>query len=236
MKNYVIAGLFLLAGLSHAQAQKKTIKKSSAAASVRPYALKTNADSVSYAIGMAVAKMYARQGIKTIDAVSMNRGLQAVLAGSKPLLEDNAADIVILKTTNPAAAKRVEEGAKFLSANKSRAGVKTTPSGLQYKVIRTGTGIMPMANDTVQAHYAGTLIDGTEFDSSYKRKAPESFPLNAVIKGWTEGLQLMAEGSKYQLFIPHRLAYGTMDRGPEIPGGSVLIFDIELLKVMKAKK
>ena len=223
--------------LPQAQKPKKTVKRSSPVTSAtRAYALKTNADSLSYAIGMAVAKMYSKQGIKTIDAVTLNKGVQAILASQKPLLDDNQADIVILKTTNPAAAARVRNGAIFLLKNKSRPGVYTTSSGLQYEVIRTGTGIRPMATDTVEAHYAGALTDGTEFDSSYKRGEPTTFPLNAVIKGWTEGLQLMAEGAKYRLYIPHRLAYGTMDRGPEIPGGSVLIFDIELLKVMKAKK
>ena len=235
MKYYLIAGICLVA--FSVQAQKKTIKKTTSSKVVaKSYSLKTLNDSVSYAIGMATAKMYSSQGIKAINSSSLSKGVQDVLAKNKILLEDNQADITILKVTNPAAAKRVEAGAKFLAVNKTKEGVKTTTSGLQYQVIREGSGMKPMASDTVEANYFGTLIDGSEFDSSYKRGEPTSFPLNRVIKGWTEGLQLMSEGAKYRLFIPHRLAYGTVDRGAEIPGGSTLIFEIELLKVKKSKK
>lgn len=128
--------------------------------------------------------------------------------------------------------KNKKEGDEFLSKNKTAEGVKSTASGLQYKVITEGKGAKPSASDMVEVHYAGTLIDGTEFDSSYKRNAPATFPVNGVIKGWTEALQLMNEGSKWKLFIPSDLAYGTMDR-PGIPANSVLIFDVELLKVTK---
>ncbi len=125
----------------------------------------------------------------------------------------------------------LETGLAFLEANKSKDGVKTTATGLQYKVLEEGTGAKPAASNTVEVHYRGTHISGAEFDSSYARNQPAQFPLNAVISGWTEGVQLMAEGSKFQFYIPSELAYGERDI-PGIPGNSVLIFDVELLKVM----
>jgi len=124
-----------------------------------------------------------------------------------------------------------EIGIAFLETNKTNEGVKETPTGLQYKVLEEGSGKKPAASDTVEVHYKGTHIDGTEFDSSYKRNQPAQFPLNAVISGWTEGVQLMPEGAKYQFYIPSELAYGERDI-PGIPGNSVLVFDVELLKVM----
>lgn len=128
--------------------------------------------------------------------------------------------------------KNKTEGDAFLAKNKTAEGVKTTASGLQYKVVTEGKGAKPTATDMVEVHYAGTLTDGTEFDSSYKRNAPATFPVNGVIKGWTEALQLMTVGSKWKLFIPADLAYGAMDR-PGIPANSVLVFDVELLKIVK---
>ena len=125
----------------------------------------------------------------------------------------------------------VAKGKKFLADNAKKEGVKTTKSGLQYKVIKSGSGKTPKLTDEVTTHYRGTLIDGTEFDSSYKRKQPATFPVNRVIGGWTEALQLMKEGDKWQLFIPSDLAYGERGSGPDIGPNEVLIFDIELLKV-----
>ena len=127
--------------------------------------------------------------------------------------------------------KSAAEGEKFLAENKTKEGVKTTASGLQYKVIKEGTGAQPKANDTVSVNYRGTLIDGTEFDSSYKRGQPATFPVSGVIKGWTEALQLMKSGSKYQLFIPASLAYGDRGAGRDIAPNSTLIFEVELLDV-----
>lgn len=125
----------------------------------------------------------------------------------------------------------LEQGQAFLKANASKPGVKTTPSGLQYLVLEEGKGKSPKATDTVLVHYKGNLLDGTEFDSSYKRNEPISFPLNGVIPGWTEGVQLMKEGGKIRLFIPSNLAYGSRGAGGVIPPDSALVFDIELLKV-----
>ena len=125
----------------------------------------------------------------------------------------------------------LEQGQAFLKTNASKPGVHTTPSGLQYLVLEEGKGKSPKATDTVLVHYKGNLLDGTEFDSSYKRNEPISFPLNGVIPGWTEGVQLMKEGGKIRLFIPSNLAYGSRGAGGVIPPDSTLVFDIELLKV-----
>ena len=133
------------------------------------------------------------------------------------------------------AEKNLAAGEKFLAENAKKEGVKTTSSGLQYKVVKEGTGPQPKAGDTVTVDYRGTLIDGTEFDSSYKRGHPATFPVNGVIPGWTEALQLMKVGSKYQLFIPSKLAYGERAAGPELPANSTLIFEVELKGVEPAQ-
>ena len=133
---------------------------------------------------------------------------------------------------NPAE-KNQKEGAAFLAANAKKADVKTTPSGLQYLVIKEGAGKQPTATDAVTVHYRGTLLDGTEFDSSYKRNQPATFPLNQVIKGWTEGVQLMKEGAKYRFFIPSELGYGQRGAGGLIGPNATLIFEVELISVQK---
>jgi FKBP-type peptidyl-prolyl cis-trans isomerase len=127
--------------------------------------------------------------------------------------------------------KNKTEGVKFLEDNKKKSDVKTTASGLQYKVMKEGTGAKPKATDTVSVNYRGTLIDGTEFDSSYKRGQPATFPLNGVIKGWTEGVQLMKTGSKYQFFVPANLGYGERAVSPDIGANATLIFEVELLEI-----
>jgi hypothetical protein len=142
------------------------------------------------------------------------------------------AAIVGIAFTMPASAQLgKEKGEAFLAENAKKEGVKTTPSGLQYKVVKEGTGAQPNASNTVKVHYRGTLIDGKEFDSSYKRNEPIEFPLNGVIPGWTEGLQLMKEGAKYMLYIPSKLAYGARGAGDLIGPDETLIFEVELLKV-----
>jgi FKBP-type peptidyl-prolyl cis-trans isomerase len=142
-----------------------------------------------------------------------------------------AATLLLNPAPLMAQSSNLEQGQAFLSANAAKPGVHTTPSGLQYKIITEGHGKSPKATDTVLVHYRGTTIDGTEFDSSYKRNEPISFPLNGVIPGWTEGVQLVKEGGKIQLFIPSNLAYGSRGAGGVIAPDSTLIFDIELLKV-----
>jgi FKBP-type peptidyl-prolyl cis-trans isomerase FklB len=151
------------------------------------------------------------------------------------LLSDEEANSCMMKLIGQQSASKakpvIAAGEKFLAANKTKAGVKTTESGLQYEIIRQGTGPKPGISDTVEVNYAGTLIDGTEFDNSYKRGQSISFPVGGVIRGWTEALQLMPAGSKYKLYIPYQLAYGTNEAG-SIPAGSTLIFEVELLKVL----
>ena len=213
-----------------APVQKKPVSTASATL------LKTLSDSASYAIGISVANFYAQQGIKQINASVVSKAISDVMSGKKALLDDQQANSIMMRYINQAndakAKPNVSAGEQYLAKNKVRAGVKTTPSGLQYEVITEGTGVKPTAADTVTVHYVGTLIDGTEFDNSFKRGQPISFPVGGVIKGWTEALQLMSEGSKYKLYIPHQLGYGTNEVG-SIPAGSALVFEVELLKVSK---
>src|SRR5438046_5457560 len=172
----------------------------------------------------------------------LDAGLKDGLSGAKPLLSPEEVRQVITKVskemrekkaaaTKEAADKNTKEGEKFLAENKAKPGVKTTASGLQYKVEKEGSGTPPKETDTVEVNYRGTLIDGTEFDSSYKRGEPATFPVNRVIKGWTEALQLMKPGGKFKLFIPSNLAYGPGGAGGDIGPNATLTFEVELLSV-----
>ena len=198
--------------------------------------LKTLTDSASYAIGLSVANFYAQQGITKLNPSIVSRAINDVMTGKKALLDDHQANSIMMHYINQAndakAKPNITAGEQFLAKNKARAGVKTTASGLQYEVLMEGTGAKPTANDTVTVNYKGTLIDGTEFDNSFKRGQPISFGVSGVIRGWTEALQLMSEGSKYKLYIPHQLGYGTNEVG-SIPAGSALVFEVELLKVTR---
>ena len=203
--------------------------------------LKTQKDKNSYAIGMSVAKNLQRQSLD-VDTAIVARGLKDAMAGGKTLLTDQEAQALLTEMQAEARKKQEEkmqvageankkEGDAFLAANKTKDGVVTLPSGLQYKVLKEGTGPKPAVTDSVVCNYRGTLIDGKEFDSSYKRGQPATFPVNGVIKGWTEALQLMPVGSKWQLFVPPDLAYGDRGAGPDIGPGSTLIFEVELLSI-----
>jgi FKBP-type peptidyl-prolyl cis-trans isomerase len=200
---------------------------------------KTDEQKYSYALGQQFGKNLASLEVP-VDKRTLINSLEDALAGKEGKMDDKQIQeaMMMLRDARMGKMKEVgeknkKEGDEFLAKNKGEEGVKTTASGLQYKVITEGKGAKPSATDTVEVHYAGTLTDGSEFDSSYKRNAPATFPVNGVIKGWTEALQLMSEGSKWKLFIPAELAYGNMDR-PGIPANSVLVFDVELLKVVKA--
>jgi FKBP-type peptidyl-prolyl cis-trans isomerase len=234
MKKYFVVGFALVSLTVQAQktAPKKTVpKKNTPVKSAQAASsLKNLNDSVSYAIGMSVANFYSQQGIKNLNPSVVSRAINDVFNKKEALLTEEQANRCVMKVLNPGVFKNIDAGETFLAQNKTKPGVKTTASGLQYEVIKEGSGKKPLATDTVEVNYAGTLLDGTEFDNSYKRGTPISFPLNRVIPGWTEALQLMTEGSKYKLYIPHQLAYGMNDQG-QIPGGSVLIFEVELLKV-----
>lgn len=232
-KVFLIAGAFLTLTAS---AQKKTTPATQKPTAPAAPLLKNLTDSASYAIGLSVANFYSQQGLGKVNASVVAKAINDVLAGNKMLLSEQEAHAAMTRFINQAQAAKAQPtiaaGEQFLAKNKARPEVKTTASGLQYEIITEGTGAKPAATDSVTVHYKGTLIDGTEFDNSYKRGQPITFPLNGVIKGWTEGVQLMSEGSKYKLYIPHQLGYGTNDTGP-IPAGSALIFEVELLKVTK---
>lgn len=201
------------------------------AADPAPY---TEENKASYALGLNIGKQL-KQNDAEIDLDTYLRGLKDGMAGKATMTdEDIRATLTAWQQgmRTKGLDKKKKEGETFLAANKTKEGITTTASGLQYKVLTKGTGKLPTTNDTVGCHYRGTLLDGTEFDSSYKRGEPASFPVTGVIKGWTEALLMMPVGSKWQLFIPSDLAYG--ERGnPRIPGGSMLQFDIELLEIKK---
>jgi FKBP-type peptidyl-prolyl cis-trans isomerase FklB len=215
-----------------------------AARSATPLTLKTQKDKASYAVGLGLGKSLKRDGVD-VDPAIVSRGLRDALAGGKTLLTDDE-----VKTTMTAVQADVrkrqeaklqvagetnkQEGEAFLAANKTQEGVVALPSGLQYKILKEGTGPKPTATDSVVCNYRGTLLNNTEFDSSYKRGQPIALPVNGVIKGWTEALQLMPVGSKWQLFVPSELAYGA--RGAGGAGGAIgpnatLVFEIELLSI-----
>ncbi len=194
---------------------------------------------------MKMGQNFSKQSVP-VDPAILARGIKDALAGGKTLLTDEEAQAAIKTVQDDLRAKQQaqmkeageankKEGSAFLAANKTKEGVVTLPSGLQYKILKEGTGPKPTAADSVVCNYQGQLINGTEFDSSYKRGQPATFPVGGVIKGWTEALQLMAVGSKWQLFIPSDLAYADAGR-PGIPPSSVLVFEVELLSIEDKSK
>lgn len=204
-------------------------------------ALSTPKQKTSYALGMNIGKGLSKEPMD-LDPASLVQGLKDALAGGKTLLteEEMGALLTQLQTDvrqKEAAQQQIEgdknmkEGADFLAANKTKDGVMVLPSGLQYKVLTAGTGPKPAASDTVICQYRGTFIDGKEFDSSYKRGQPATFPVSGVIKGWTEALQLMPVGSKWQLFVPPDLAYGPRGAGGVIGPNATLVFEVELVSI-----
>lgn len=211
-------------------AQRTTSKKTTNATIARPF--KNLTDSASYGIGLSVANFYKQQGFKNLNTALIAKAINDVQTGGKPLMDDAQANEAIMFYINPTLRQNIETGKKFLAVNKSKPGIKSTASGIQYEVLKDAQGPKPVATDTVVVNYAGTLINGTEFDNSARGGKPIEFPLNRVIKGWTEALQLMPVGSKYKFYIPYNLAYGVNDNG-SIPGGSTLIFEIELLQIKK---
>jgi len=203
--------------------------------------LTTDKDRGSYALGMNIGQSVKKDALD-VDPNLVSQGLKDALSGSKTLMTDAEAQEAFGKLRAGLIARRQAEmqhageankkaGDDFLAANKSKEGVVTLPSGLQYKILKAGTGPKPAASDTVVCNYRGTLTDGTEFDSSYKRGQPETFAVNQVIKGWTEALQLMPVGSKWQVVIPPDLAYGANGAGGVIGPNATLVFDVELLEI-----
>jgi FKBP-type peptidyl-prolyl cis-trans isomerase len=216
-------------------------KHTPAAKGPQTTALTTQKEKQSYAIGMNLGENLKNQSVD-IDPNLLLKGVKDTLSGGKPLLtpEEERATLMELQAglrktqmekMQKAGEKNKKDGEAFLAANKTKPGVVTLPSGLQYKIMQTGTGPKPTVNDSVSCNYRGTLIDGTEFDSSYKRGQPTTFPVSGVIKGWTEALQLMPVGSKWQLFVPASLAYGDRAASALIGPDATLIFDVELVSI-----
>ncbi len=205
-------------------------------------ALKNQKEKLSYALGADLGSQIKKQAID-LDSVIFGQGLKDALSGNKTLLTEEEIKTTIAELQNELRKKQLEgakvlgeknkkEGDEFLAQNKTREGVVTLPSGLQYKILKAGEGKKPGVDDTVVCHYRGTLVDGTEFDSSYKRSLPATFAVKGVIRGWTEALQLMPVGSKWQLFIPSALAYGERGAGPAgIGPNATLIFEVELISI-----
>jgi FKBP-type peptidyl-prolyl cis-trans isomerase FklB len=220
--------LLLLVGFAFAESQE----------------LKTDKDKLSYSMGVATGTQMKRQSVD-VDVDMFSKGLRDAVSGGKLQMTEQQIQDTLMKFQQEMTAKQAEktkqlaeinkkEGDAFLAENKSKEGVKTLPSGLQYKILTEGKGKSPKETDTVTTHYRGTLIDGTEFDSSVKRGQPATFPVKGVIKGWTEALQLMKEGSKWQLFIPSDLAYGERGAGQQIGPNAALIFEVELISIQAA--
>lgn len=215
-------------------------------ATATPAALTTKKEKFSYALGMNIGTGLGGQLKKQSVEVDWNlvaQGIKDVAAGSKTRLTQEEAQAVVTEMQNEvrkeqqgkmqeAAAKNKTEGEAFLTANKSKEGIVALPDGLQYKILTEGKGPKPTATDSVVCNYRGTLINGTEFDSSYKRGQPATFAVGQVIKGWTEALQLMPVGSKWQLYIPSNLAYGERGAGADIGPDATLIFEVELVSIM----
>ena len=228
----VAAAIAILALGSWAQAQE-------------PKGLKDQKEKLSYVIGVDIGKALEKQGVQ-IDPEIVAKGLKDGFSGGKLLMNDQEIQETMtafqkeMRVKQEAALKQAGEknkmeGEAFLTENKTKEGVKTLPSGLQYKVIKAGSGKKPKATDTVVTHYKGTLLDGTEFDSSYRRNQPATFKVNGVIRGWTEALQLMEEGAKWILYVPSALAYGERGAGGQIGPNATLIFEVELVSVQETK-
>lgn len=193
-------------------------------------------DKVSYALGIGIGRQLADMGANDIVTEDLAAAMKDVLTGAELKIDEAEAQALVQEYLQKKGEEKVKavkaEGENFLAENAKKEGVVTLPSGLQYQVLKEGNGKSPKATDQVKCHYEGTLINGKIFDSSYRRNEPATFPLNGVIAGWTEGLQLMKEGAKYRFFIPFNLAYGTRGAGQDIPPYAALIFDVELIEVI----
>jgi len=223
----------VLFSVSYAQTKKSAVKPATKKEPVKVAMSET--DSLSYAMGVQTAEYYKMQGAEHINTAMIKKAYDDVYNNKTLLIPPQQCDMTIQQKlqqfmTNKVSSEK-EKGATFLEENKKKPGVVTLPDGMQYEIITKGTGPVPTAADTIKANYAGTLLNGTEFDNSYKRNEPLEIPVSAVIRGWTEALQLMPVGSKWKLYIPSDLAYG--DRGAgTIPGGATLVFTIDLLDIV----
>jgi FKBP-type peptidyl-prolyl cis-trans isomerase FklB len=248
MRNILFIICIAISSATFAQTKKTTTVKKVSVNPVTPAnknatLIKSSADSFSYAIGLQAASFYKTQLPGEVNTALVKRAFDDVYNNKQLLLSQEACNATVQKKQQEAqkqqqqvmseqSQKEKETGKKFLEENKKRPGVIELPDGLQYEIIKAGTGPKPKATDTVKAHYAGTLIDGKEFDNSYKRNEPITIPVGGVIQGWVEALQLMPVGSKWKLYIPSELGYGDRGAGGAIPGGATLIFEIELLDIV----
>lgn len=191
---------------------------------------------ISYALGLSMATNFLNSGINNLDIESFTKGISDIFNKKEPSMSQDEAKQIInayfAKLQQEAGEKDKKAGAEFLKANKEKDGIFVTESGLQYEILTAGDGAKPKATDTVRCHYEGKLINGTVFDSSFKRNQPADFPVNQVIPGWVEALQLMSVGSKWRLYVPSELAYGEYGAGEQIGPNATLIFDVELLEIL----
>ena len=234
VKKFLLLSLVVSLGAGSVMAQSK---KSKSKKMETTQTLKTPLDSVSYALGINIGQNLKAQGMDSINIEVLSKAFSDILKGNTLLIAPEKAEAVLndyfAKLQSEKAEKNKVAGIKFLEENKKKAGVITLPSGLQYTVMKEGTGAIPKETDKVTTHYHGTLMDGTVFDSSVDRGQPASFPVNGVIKGWVEALQLMKTGSKWKLFVPSELAYGERGAGGKIGPGATLIFEVELISIDK---
>lgn len=226
--------LLLLFPFSYTFAQKKMVQNKSETSQAQNL---NSIDSLSYSIGVQVAEYYKQtQNVEKVNPEYVKKAFNDVYENKPLTISEEEANMYIQQKLQQFMATKIkavkDSGEKFLEENKNRPGVVTLPDGMQYEIIKKGTGPKPTAQDTVKANYIGTLIDGKEFDNSYKRGEPLTIPVSGVIRGWTEALQLMPVGSTWKLFIPSELAYGDRGAGGVIPGGATLVFTIELLDIV----
>ncbi|MDQ6814664.1 MAG: FKBP-type peptidyl-prolyl cis-trans isomerase [Bacteroidota bacterium] len=239
-KVFLVPSVLILCITLQAQTKKttKTVARTKTSATAGA-GLKTNTDSISYAFGLSLGQYLKSQGLSSINYAMMNKAVEQSIKGEKTYLDMVQANQVMqsfasAKMTKTSAAEK-KKGSEFLAKNKTRKEIVQTPSGLQYEILVKGTGPIPSKSDTVSAHYKGSLLDGKEFDNSYKRGEPLTIPVGAVIPGWTEALTMMPVGSKWKLYIPSTIGYGDVGAGQDIPGGATLVFEVELLGISNKK-
>lgn len=240
-KAFLLPSVIVLTIALHAQTKtvKPTVKPKTTAGAASAVLLRTNTDSLSYAFGISLGQYMKSQGIKALNFPMLNKAIDQTINNQPTVFDMSVANQCIAsvaeKKGRQIAISEKENGRLFLEKNKVRAGVTETASGLQYEVLVKGTGPIPTREDTVIAHYKGSLLNGKEFDNSYSRGEPLTIPVARVVPGWTEALTMMPVGSKWKLYIPSDIGYGDSGAGQDIPGGATLVFEIELLGIANKK-